>query len=189
VRVVGGRLKGRAIKSPQDARVRPTSDRVREAVFNILAHNDFGAWELEGAKVLDLFAGTGALSAEALSRGARLAVLVDDDPDSRALIRENLEALGLNGVAKIWKRDASMLGPCPAQANGPFDLVFCDPPYRKGLAEPALASALAGGWIVPGAVIVLETAADEAPVAISGLVEAGTRIYGETRITVLTAPA
>jgi 16S rRNA (guanine966-N2)-methyltransferase len=189
MRVVGGRLKGRAITSPQDARIRPTSDRVRGAIFNILAHNDFGTWVLEGAKVLDLFAGTGALSAEALSRGALLAVLVDDDPDSRALIRENLEALGLNGVAKIWKRDASKLGPCPAQAKGPFDLVFCDPPYRKGLAGPALASALSGSWIAPGAVIVLETASDEPPVTITGLAEADTRTYGETRITVLTRPA
>ena len=186
MRIVGGRLRGRALASPPDQRVRPTSDRARESLFNILAHNDFGVdFRLEDARALDLFAGTGALSCEALSRGARFALLVDNDADSRGLQRQNVEALGLTGATKIWRRDATALGPMPANANGPFTLVFCDAPYRKGLTERALAGAAAGGWLADGAVIMAETATDEPALALPNFEAVDERLYGETRIVFL----
>ena len=162
MRITGGRLGGARLTGPGEAgggaaHLRPTSDRVREALFNILAHGAHGGWP-EGRRVLDLFAGTGALGLEALSRGAERAVFVDDLGRARALIRENVERLGLIGQTKIWRRDATRLGPC---RGVPFDLVFADPPYRSGAGAAALASALEGGWIAPGAVIVLELAAGE----------------------------
>ena len=186
MRIVGGRLRGKGLVSPADLRVRPTSDRVRESLFNILAHNDFGI-TLEEARVLDLFAGTGALGCEAISRGAKWCLFVDADADSRALQRENVEALKLTGATKIWKRDATDLGPMPGNAGGPFGLVFCDAPYRKGLTEKALASARRGGWLAPNALIVAETAADEPGLAVEGFETLDDRVYGETRVTVLKA--
>src|SRR5581483_1287959 len=143
VRIVGGQLRGRPLAPPADDRTRPTSDRVREAVFNILAHGIPGS-TLGGARVLDLFAGTGALGLEALSRGAGFCLFVEEDAQARALIRRNVEAFGLTGVTKIFRRDATDLG--PAGRNGGYTLVFLDPPYGRGLAERALASAAAGGW-------------------------------------------
>jgi 16S rRNA (guanine966-N2)-methyltransferase len=167
-------------------RVRPTSDRVREALFNMLAHKDFGiGFALEGAAVADLFAGTGALGLEAISRGARWCLLVDDDADSRALQRDNVEALGLTGVTRIWRRDATALGPLGPAANGPFDLVFLDPPYRKRLADTALASLMEGGWLKPNALVVVETATDETLDA-PGFIRLDTREHGETRLIFLT---
>ena len=163
MRVVGGKFGGRTLAAPGDMRVRPTSDKVRQAIFNILAHRDFAnGFVLDDAAVIDLFAGTGALGIEALSRGARFCLFVDDDADSRALQRQNVEALGLTGVTKIWRRDATDLGPLGAGSGGPFDLVFLDPPYRKGLVEKTLASLRAGHWLAPNALIVAETATDEA---------------------------
>lgn len=162
--------------------MRPTSDRVREALFNLLAHGDYPA--IEGARVLDLFAGTGALGLEALSRGAARAVFVDDFAASRALIRRNIEALGVIGQTKLWRRDATRLGPCRGE---PFDLIFADPPYRSGFGAKALGSAGAGGWIAPGALVVLELAADEEVMALPGLLESDQRVYGETRVVILRA--
>jgi 16S rRNA (guanine966-N2)-methyltransferase len=186
MRIVGGRLRGRALATPRDSRVRPTSDRVREAIFNILAHNDFGVdFRLDEARVLDLFAGTGALGCEALSRGAKFCLFVDSEADSRGLVRENVEALGLTGVSKIWKRDATALGPVAANAGGAFGLVFADAPYRLGLTERALASARDGGWLAPGAVVVAEMAADEPALAVEGFEAANERTYGETRVSLL----
>ena len=146
MRIVGGRLRGRALAAPDDQSIRPTSDRVREAMFNILAHG-VAAIELNGIKVLDLFAGTGALGLEAVSRGAAQCLFVDDSADARGLIRDNVEAFGLTGVTKIFRRDATALG--EAGKYGAFDLLLLDPPYGRGLGERAIASALAGGWIVP----------------------------------------
>lgn len=187
MRIVGGRLRGRALAAPQDLRVRPTSDRVRESIFNILAHNDFGVgFSLEDARVLDLFAGTGALGCEAISRGAKFCMFVDSDADSRGLQRENVEALKLTGVTKIWKRDATTLGPMPPNAGGAYTLAFLDPPYRKGLAEQALISARDGGWLAPGAVAVVEMAADEPAVVVDGFEARDERVYGETRVSFLT---
>lgn len=187
MRIVGGRLRGRALVSPADTRVRPTSDRVRESIFNILMHNDFGiGFGVEGARVIDLFAGTGAFGCEALSRGAKFALFVDDHAESRGLIRQNVEALGLTGASKIWKRDARALGPMPANANGPFDLIFLDPPYRQDLAAAALKSVREGAWATEQPLVIVETAADEPTVVAEGFAVADERGYGETRVSFLT---
>jgi 16S rRNA (guanine966-N2)-methyltransferase len=188
MRIVAGRFRGLQLTTPKDSRVRPTSDRVREALFNILAHNDFGTgFRIDGSRVLDLFAGTGALGLEALSRGARFVMLVDDHAESRGLIRQNVEAAQGTGATKIWRRDATQLGVMPPNAGGPFDLLFLDPPYRKGLVALALASAHDGGWLAPNALIVAEMAADETfepPEWATGVDE---RAYGETRVVILVA--
>jgi 16S rRNA (guanine966-N2)-methyltransferase len=160
MRIVAGRHKGRALATPRGDAIRPTSDRLRETIFNILAHGlarhgvDF---RVEGCRALDLFAGTGALGLEALSRGAAFAVFVDEGTEARGLVRRNVDTLGLGGQTRLLRRDATRLG--EVSPFEPFDLVLLDPPYGKGLGERALASALAGGWLRPGAVIVLEEAA------------------------------
>ena len=150
MRIIAGHLKGRTLATPSSQLVRPTSDRLREALFNVLVHAYDDA--ISGARVLDLFAGTGALGIEALSRGAAHALFVDDSTEGRGLLRENIERLGLGGITKVFRRDATKMGPCHPHA--PFSLVFCDPPYRKGLGEKALQSAHQGGWFLPGALIV-----------------------------------
>jgi 16S rRNA (guanine966-N2)-methyltransferase len=188
LRVTGGQFRGRPLAEPPDNRVRPTSDKVRQAIFNILAHNDFG-FDLEGAKVIDLFAGTGALGLEALSRGACFALFVDDSAESRALIRTNIEALNLTGATKIWRRDATALGPMAAGAGGPFTLAFLDAPYRKALSGKALASLVEGTWLAPGALAIAETAADEKLSAPAGYRLLDTRSYGETAVHILGASA
>ena len=158
MRITGGVMGGRSLASPRDMAVRPTSDRTRQAIFNMLRHKDFGiSFHLEGTKVLDLFAGTGALGIEALSHGARWCLLVDSSAESRALQRQNIEALGLTGVTRIWRRDATDLGPLGPSAQGPFELVFLDPPYRKDLIAKALKSLLQGGWLAERALLVAET--------------------------------
>ena len=156
MRVVSGQFRGRALAAPKSLAIRPTSDRLRESLFNILVHA-YGD-PVTGARVLDLFAGTGALGIEAMSRGAAFALFVDDGAEARALIRENVAALGLGGATRIFRRDATRLGAVtPVE---PFSLVFLDPPYREGLAEQALASARDGGWFRPDALIVVEEAAE-----------------------------
>ena len=186
MRVTGGQYRGRALAEPPDNRVRPTSDKVRQAIFNILAHNEFGL-ALEGAKVIDLFAGTGALGIEALSRGAAFALFVDDSAESRGLIRGNVEALSLTGVTKIWRRDVTDLGPLGAGSGGPFDLAFLDAPYRKGLTEKALASLRDGGWLAPGGIAVAEVAADETLAAPAKFAEIDRRSYGETALYIFAS--
>lgn len=186
MRIVAGKHRGLALAVPKDQRVRPTSDRVRESIFNILSHNDFGTgFALEGVRVLDLFAGTGALGIEALSRGARFVMFVDDHPESRGLIRSNVDAAQATGASKIWRRDATDLGPMPPNAGGPFGLVFLDPPYRQDMVARALAVARAGGWLVEGCVVVAELAADEAFVVPAGFEEHDTRVYGDTRVVLM----
>src|SRR5262249_19841680 len=155
MRVVGGKLRSRPLAGPKTDAIRPTADRLREALFNILTHS-YGD-PVAGARVLDLFAGTGALGIESISRGAAYALFVDEGVEARALLRDNIEALGLGGVTRIFRRDATRLG--QAHPLEPFSLVFLDPPYRKGLAEKALMSAQAGGWLNRGALIVVEEAA------------------------------
>jgi 16S rRNA (guanine966-N2)-methyltransferase len=179
MRIVGGRFRGRALAAPGDSRTRPTSDRVREAVFNILVHGIAG-FELEGARVLDLFAGTGALGLEALSRGAAFCLFVEEDAEARALIRRNVEALGLTGVTKIFRRDAADLG--AAGRNSGFTLAFLDPPYGLGLAERALASAAVGGWLAPGAVAVIEERKGAAVALPAGYVALDERSWGDTQV-------
>lgn len=185
MRIVGGRLGGRPLAGPKPGigSIRPTSDRLRESLFNVLAH----AYDdvVEGARVLDLFAGTGAMAFEALSRGAGFALLVDDGAEARGLIRENQMALGLAGLSRIFRRDATKLGPITGMA--PFGLIFCDPPYRKGLGEKALISARDGGWLEAGALVVLEEAADAEVALPDGFAELERRGYGETQVVVLRA--
>jgi 16S rRNA (guanine966-N2)-methyltransferase len=183
MRVTAGLYGGRSLVPPRDYRVRPTADKVRQAIFNILVHADF-APALEGARIADLFAGTGAMGIEALSRGAAFCLFVDESAESRALVRQNVEALNLTGVSKIWRRDATKLGAMAAGAGGPFELVILDPPYHKGLIEPALASLSDGGWLAEGAVAVVETAEDET-VEGAGYARLEERSYGETKVTFL----
>lgn len=187
MRIVGGTHKGRALTAPKDARVRPTSDRTREAMFNVLMHGDFGDWSLEGARVLDLFAGTGALGLEALSRGASFALFVDDHPQSRGLIRDNAEALGETGRIKLYRRDATKLGPSGGSAGPPYSLIFCDPPYGKGLGGAALEAARAGGWLADGAVCILEEATSTDVPCPAGYREIDRRTYGDTQVVFLAA--
>src|SRR5689334_908496 len=151
MRVVGGRLRGRNLAAPSTQAIRPTADRLRETLFNILTHA-YGN-PVEGARVLDLFAGTGALGIEASSRGAAFVLFVDDGAEARALLRNNVEALALGGVTKVYRRDAA--NPGPAHPMEPFSLAFLDPPYGKGLAEGALTSLREGGWLRPGALLVV----------------------------------
>ena len=183
MRVVGGRLRGRPLAAPNGDAIRPTSDRTRESLFNILAHA-YGD-PVAGARVLDLFAGTGALGIEALSRGAAFALFIDEGAEARALIRQNIEALGLAAATRVFRRDATRLG--PAHPVAPFGLVFLDPPNRKGLAERALASLREGGWLLPDALAVVEEAADAGFVAPEGFVELERRAYDDTAIAFLRA--
>jgi 16S rRNA (guanine966-N2)-methyltransferase len=183
MRVVGGKLRSRALAGPKSDAVRPTSDRLREALFNILTHA-YGD-PVTGARVLDLFAGTGALGIEAVSRGAAYVLFVDEGVEARALLRANVESLGLGGVTRIFRRDASKLG--PAHPLEPFDLVFLDPPYSKGLAEKALASAREGGWLKPQALIVVEEASDAGFAAPEGFTELERRQYDGTEFVFLRA--
>lgn len=177
MRIVGGRFKGHALAAPAGSATRPTADRVREAMFNILGHG-MGEFTLAEARVLDLFAGTGALGLEAISRGARFCHFIDEATAARGVIRRNADALGVIGQAKIWRRDAARLGPCAPLP--PFDLVFADPPYGKGLGETALAGLVAGGWLAPGAVVVLEEAAKAEVKTPAGLSLMDSREYGDT---------
>ena len=179
MRIIAGRYRGAALSAPKDARIRPTSDRVREAIFNILVHGGF-APPLEGARVLDLFAGTGALGLEALSRGAGFVTFVDDHPQSRALIRRNIEALHAGGRTKVWQRDATALGPLPR--GEPFDLVFLDPPYGRALVEPSIRGVIEGGWVKSRAAIIAEFESTTPPIEIDAFDLAADRIYGDTRV-------
>ena len=190
MRIVGGKYRGLILAAPKDERVRPTSDRVREALFNILAHNDFGiGFRLEGARVLDLFSGTGALGLEALSRGAKYVLFVDDHAESRALVRRNVEAMNATGATKIWRRDATGLGEMPPNAGGPFDLLLLDPPYRKDLVRLALKSAQDGKWFAEKALVVAEMAEDENFIAPPGFALVDERVYGDTKVLVMRADA
>ena len=181
MRIVAGSLRGRSLATPAHDGVRPTSDRVRESLFNILAHGVDG-FTLAGARVADLFAGTGALGLEAISRGDASCLFVEDNAESRALIRRNVESFGLTGVTRIFRRDATDLG--PAGTMGRFDLAFLDPPYGKGLADKALVSLVAGQWLAAGAVVVIEERAGT-PVALpAGLAAIDSRTWGDTAVTI-----
>ncbi|MGQ4275258.1 16S rRNA (guanine(966)-N(2))-methyltransferase RsmD [Terrihabitans sp. B22-R8] len=181
MRIVAGRFRGRALLTPKTSTIRPTSDRLREALFNVLSH----AYDdpVRDARVLDLFAGTGALGIEALSRGAAHVQFVDDSVEARGLLRGNVEAFGIAGISRIFRRDATKLG--TAHPVAPFSLAFADPPYGKGLGEQALKSAREGGWLVPGALVVMEEAADIAFEPPSGFVPLETRTYGDSQVMFL----
>ena len=177
MRVITGSARGRRLKTPENYDIRPTTDNVKESVFNIIQ------FDIEGRRVLDLFAGTGALGLEALSRGAARVAFVDDGTAARALLRRNIELMRAMGTTDVWRRDATNMGP----NRGPgYGLVFLDPPYGKGLGERALASCVAGGWLAPGALIVWEESA--APLPPEGFARIDQRSYGGTVITLLRAP-
>lgn len=178
MRIVGGEFRGRSLATPRSNDIRPTTDRTRESLFNILSHGYPEA--LEDTRVLDLFAGTGAVGLEALSRGCRQALFVEQGAEGRGLLRTNIEAFGLTGRARIFRRDATDLG--PAGTVEPFHLVFADPPYGKGLGEKALASAARGGWLVAGALVILEERADVLPVLQDGFDRLEDRLFGDTRM-------
>jgi 16S rRNA (guanine966-N2)-methyltransferase len=161
MRIVGGKFRGRTLAAPKSQAIRPSSDRLRESLFNILVHA-YGD-PVTDARVLDLFAGTGALGLEALSRGASFALFVDDGAEARALIRGNVDARGLGGSSKIYR----------------------DPPYGKGLAEQALTAARDGGWLKPDALVVVEEAADAGFIAPDGFAEIERRDYGDTQLIFL----
>jgi 16S rRNA (guanine966-N2)-methyltransferase len=181
MRVIGGRLRGRNIAGPSTQAIRPTQDRLRESLFNILMH----AYEnpMLDARVLDLYAGTGALGIEAVSRGAKFTLFVDNGSEARALLRDNVESLGLGGVTKVYRRDAS--DPGPAHPVEPFALVFIDPPYRQKLAEKSLVALRNGGWLVPDALVVVEEAKDAGFKAPEGYEELERRAYDDTEFTFL----
>ena len=179
MRIVGGKFKGRNIAAPAGQATRPTSDRVREAVFNILAHGIDGL-ELDGARVLDLFAGTGALGFEALSRGARHCQFGDESAEARGLVRTNADKLGVIGQCKIWRRDATDLGPCAPLPR--FDLVCADPAYGMGLGTKALQALVQGEWINAGAIVVLEENEKAEVPEVAGLTLIDERGYGETKV-------
>jgi 16S rRNA (guanine966-N2)-methyltransferase len=181
MRVVGGRLRSRPLAGPKSDRLRPTADRLREALFNILTHS-YGD-PVTGARVLDLFAGTGALGIEAVSRGAAFALFVDEGVEARALLRANTETLGLGGVTRIFRRDVTKLG--PVHPLEPFTLVFLDPPYGKRLAEKALSSARDGGWLVKKALVVVEEAGEAGFRAPDGFEELERRNYDDTEFVFL----
>jgi 16S rRNA (guanine966-N2)-methyltransferase len=185
MRIIGGQWRGRQLAEvgagDPAAHLRPTSDRVREAIFNLLINGGYGD-PVTGARVLDLFAGTGALGLEALSRGAAAAVLVDDGPAARGLIAKNV-ALCRTEAAQHLRLNATRLPPNP---GAPFSLVFLDPPYGKGLGEAALTAAQNGGWLAPEALVVWEESAAMAPP--SGFDLMDTRRYGDTHVTILRAP-
>ena len=184
MRIIGGRNRGLMLADigggDPAAALRPTSDRVRESLFNLLAHGDYGdAPPPEGRRVLDLFAGTGALGLEALSRGARAATFVDQGQTALALLRRNLGKMGVEEAARVVARDATRLGRNPGPA---FELVFLDPPYGRGLGEKAVASALAGGWVAPGGLVVWEEGVNQMPPP--GLTRLDLRRYGDTMIAI-----
>ncbi len=185
MRIVGGRLRGRLLRAPASRAIPPTSERLRESIFDILWHRHPDL--LEGARVVDLFAGSGALGLEALSRGARFALFVDDSAEARALLRSNVEALGLGGLTEIRRADATRLGKAPA--GPPFTLAFLDPPYGKGLAGPALAALAAGGWLAQDALCVVEEAAKAEIAAPDGFAIEDERIYGDTKVMFLRRAA
>ncbi len=188
MRIVGGRLKGRSITSPKGRSTRPTSDRARESLFNILSHAEW-APSLEGARVIDVFAGTGALGFEAMSRGAVFCLFVEIDAAARGAIRENAEAYDLLGTTRIHRRSAAHLGLKPAGLGAPFDIAFMDPPYRKELVGPAIAALRDGGWLTENGLVVLEIAHDESIPEAAGFTLCDQRTYGEAQFVMLLRSA
>jgi 16S rRNA (guanine966-N2)-methyltransferase len=181
MRIIAGTLKGRAIRTPEGRSTRPTSDRARESLFNVLAH---AAWApgLQGARVIDAFAGSGALGFEAISRGAAFCLFVETDAAARGCIRDNVEAFQLFGNTRIHRRSATDLGLKPAGLGAPFDVVFMDPPYAQGLVPLALEQLMSGQWLSPDALVVAETGSDEPAPDAPGWAILDDRTYGAARV-------
>jgi 16S rRNA (guanine966-N2)-methyltransferase len=184
MRITSGRFRGKAIAAPEGLVSRPTSDRARQAIFNILEH---AAWSapIHETRVIDLFAGSGALGFEAISRGAAFCLFVETDETARGAIRENVEAMALFGATRVHRRDATDLGVRPGAQDEAFDLAFLDPPYRKGLGEQTLARLLTGNWLKPGALCVFERAADEPDITPPGYERLDERTYGAAKVMFL----
>jgi len=183
MRIVAGAHKGRQIAAPKGRTTRPTSDRAREAIFNKLAHAPWSAG-LEGRRVIDLFAGSGALGFEAMSRGAEFCLFVETDSGARGAIRDNVEAFQLFGNTRIHRRSATDLGPKPAGVGQPFTLAFLDPPYHQGLVAPCLQNLLTGQWLAEEAIAVVETDAKE-DFEHEGWEVLDERSAGKARLTIL----
>jgi 16S rRNA (guanine966-N2)-methyltransferase len=181
MRIIAGTLKGRAIRTPEGRSTRPTSERARESLFNVLAH---AAWApgLDGVRVIDAFAGSGALGFEAISRGAAFCLFVETDAAARGCIRDNVEAFQLFGNTRIHRRSATDLGVKPAGLGAPFDMVFIDPPYAQGLVPLALEQLVSGQWLSPNALVVAETGSDEPALEAPGWSILDERIYGAARV-------
>ncbi|MGZ6050453.1 MAG: 16S rRNA (guanine(966)-N(2))-methyltransferase RsmD [Phenylobacterium sp.] len=185
MRIVSGNFRGKTLAAPAGEATRPTSDRARQAIFNILEH---AAWSkgVRDLRVIDLFAGSGALGFEALSRGAAFCLFVETDEGARGAIRQNVDALspngGLFGVTRVHRRDATDLGVRPGGDGPAFGLAFLDPPYGKGLGEAALARLAEGGWLAPGAIVVFERGAGEPDVSVAGFTPLDVRDYGAARV-------
>jgi len=186
MRIVAGQYRGRAFVTPEGQNTRPTSDRARQAIFNVLEHAPW-AEGLHEARVIDLYAGSGALGFEALSRGAAFCLFVDTDDGARGAIRENMDAYGLFGRCRVHRRSATDLGPRPGSAGEAFTLAFLDPPYAKGLGEQTLARLLEGGWLAPGAIVVFERGSDEPEIDTPGYERLDARDYGAARVLFLRA--
>ena len=184
MRITSGVHRGRRLSAPAGQATRPTSDRARQAVFNMLEHAPWSAG-LRGARVIDLFAGSGALGLEALSRGAAFCLFVETDASARGALRDNIEGLGLFGATRIHRSDATDLGVRPGSAGEAFDLALLDPPYRQGLGERALAALAAGGWLRPGAVCVLERGAGEPALAVDAFEGLDHRVYGAAQVSLM----
>ena len=189
MRIVSGSLKGRAIVAPEGQGTRPTSDRARQAIFNVLEH---AAWAepLHGARVIDLYAGSGALGFEAISRGADFCLFVEIEDEARGAIRENADAYGLMGRTRVHRRSATDLGVRPGSAGEAFDIAFLDPPYGKGpsspnLGEQTLLRLAEGGWLKPGAIVVFERGSDEPDIDTPGYERLDARDYGAARVLFL----
>lgn len=184
MRIVAGSLKGRTIVAPEGQDTRPTSDRARQAIFNVLEH---AAWAepLQGLRVMDLFAGSGALGLEAMSRGAAFCLFVETDDEARGAIRENADTFGIMGATRVHRRSAIDLGLRPGSDGEAFDMAFLDPPYRKGLGELALARLIDGHWLKPEAVVVLERGSDEPEIDTPGYERLDARDYGAARVLFL----
>lgn len=186
MRIVSGDFRGKALITPAGDNTRPTSDRARQAIFNILEHAPWSEG-VRDRRVIDLFAGSGALGFEALSRGASFCLFVETDEAARGAIRDNVDAMHLFGRTRVHRRSATDLGVRPG-ADGPaFDLAFLDPPYAKGLGEEALARLAAGGWLTEGAIVVFERGASEPDPETPGYDKLDARDYGAARVHFLRA--
>jgi 16S rRNA (guanine966-N2)-methyltransferase len=185
MRIVGGMHRGRALVAPKGHSTRPTTDRTREALFNILEH---AAWSrgLRNLRVLDLFAGSGALGLEALSRGAAFCLFVDNAPSAQAIITGNLARLALQDRAELAGWDATRLDQRSAPSAA-FDLAFLDPPYGQGLVERALAGMASAGWLAQGAIVVVERGADEADLHAPDYEVLDRRGWGAARVCFLAS--
>jgi 16S rRNA (guanine966-N2)-methyltransferase len=181
MRIVSGNFRGKILAAPSGEATRPTSDRARQAIFNILEH---AAWSggVRDVRVMDLFAGSGALGFEALSRGAAFCLFVETDEAARGAIRENVDAMGLFGVTRVERRDATDLGVRPGGDGPAFGLAVLDPPYGKGLGEASLARLAEGGWLAPGAIVVFERGAGEPDFSVAGFEPLDVRDYGAARV-------